>query len=208
MRSESIIKVCGMRDPENIRAVEKLGVQWMGFIFYPRSPRFVKHIPSYLPSEAKRVGVFVNATLEDIKRQAKAFQLDLIQLHGDESVAFCKCLSEMGFHLIKAFALKTAHDTEATRAYAPFCDFFLFDTPSSVYGGTGLTFDWSLLDAYKGKTPFLLSGGLGLEQAQELQKITHPKFVGIDLNSRFESSPGYKDTKQLQSFLTILNYHE
>jgi phosphoribosylanthranilate isomerase len=200
MKKDFIIKVCGMREGENIREVALLNPQWMGFIFYPKSPRYVSKKPDYLPQKAKRVGVFVNATEEFIQEKANIFQLDYLQLHGNESVEYCRKLYHKGFHLIKAFAFKTVEDIQQTEAYAPYCHYFVFDTPTVNYGGSGNRFDWSIIDYYKGKTPFLLSGGLSLSQIPKLAQMNHPQYIGIDLNSKFESKAGYKDPQKLQLF--------
>ena len=184
-----IVKVCGMRQPENIRAVEQAGADWIGLICYDRSPRFVSSVPSYLPQHSKRIGVFVN---EDYAG---------ITLHGKETPELCKKLHEEGFRLIKAFALRKASDLECTYAYAPYCDYFLFDTPCHGYGGSGQSFDWSILGNYKGDTPFLLSGGIRPESLPALSGFHHPRWAGIDLNSGFETAPAQKDAKQLASFI-------
>lgn len=199
-----IVKVCGMRDADNIREVESLGIDWMGFIFYPPSKRFVgEHAPSYLPSACKRVGVFVNAEPGYIRSMVPLFGLDAIQLHGSESPEFCRELAsrEPGIRLIKAFSLSEPADIGKTAGYEGIVDCFLFDTPTSGFGGSGRTFDWTLLDGYHGHTPFLLSGGLGPESIDELKGFSHPQWIGIDLNSRFETAPALKDTRALRSFL-------
>ena len=196
-----IVKVCGMRQPENIRAVEQAGADWIGLICYDRSPRFVSSVPSYLPKHSKRIGVFVNEDYAGITHRAHELSLDYLQLHGKETPELCKKLHEEGFRLIKAFALRKASDLECTYAYAPYCDYFLFDTPCHGYGGSGQSFDWSILGNYKGNTPFLLSGGINPGSAAAIRKFRHPLFAGIDLNSGFETAPAQKDAKQLASFI-------
>lgn len=200
MNRDLIVKVCGMRDADNIRQVEPL-VDWMGFIFAPRSPRFVADMPSYLPSKAKRVGVFVNDTEESIMKYIKEYCLDFIQLHGAESPEFCTRLKADGLHLVKAFPISSAEDLKATFLYENVCDYFLFDTKCPTDGGSGKLFDWSVLDTYKGSVPFLLSGGLGEETAENLRGFSHPRWCGIDLNSRFEIAPGRKDAGRIDNFL-------
>ena len=133
-----IIKVCGMREPENIRAIENTGADWIGFICYERSPRFVADTPAYLPRHAKRVGVFVNAGFDTITARAEALRLDYVQLHGTESPELCLELRCHGFHLIKAFAPRTPADLEQTIPYLPLCDYLLFDTPSAGRQGVRL----------------------------------------------------------------------
>lgn len=199
-----IVKVCGMRLAENIRAVEAAGADWIGFICYSRSPRFVAGIPAYLPRQCKRVGVFVNETVEQMVARAKELQLDYLQLHGAESPDTCRILHRLGFRLIKAFAPKCAFDFEPTTVYAPYCDYLLFDTPCTGFGGSGKTFDWALLSHYTGETPFLLSGGIRPESLNDLLSFRHPRWAGVDLNSGFESSPGMKDAQALKAFIRQL----
>ena len=196
-----IVKVCGMRQPENIRAVEQAGADWIGLICYDRSPRFVSSVPSYLPQHSKRIGVFVNEDYAGITHRAHELSLDYQQLHGKETPELSKKLHEEGFRLIKAFALRKASDLECTYAYAPYCDYFLFDTRCEGYGGSGKRFDWSILTGYKGETPFLLSGGIRPENAEAIRNFRHPRFAGIDLNSGFEIEPGLKDVDKLKNFI-------
>lgn len=225
-----IIKVCGMRKEENIQEVEALGIDMMGFIFYPKSSRYVSERPGYLPQKCKRVGVFVDATIEDILQRIADYGLDIIQLHGHESPDFIRQLRSLcgnSIATIKAFNIATKEDLEATAPYASLVDFFLFDTRATVpagssqgeaanpsapagpvlLGGTGTHFDWSLLTAYDGDTPFLLSGGIGPDDAPRLRQTLAldgfpvEKFLGLDLNSRFEIEPGIKDMIKLKTFL-------
>src|SRR5574344_1038831 len=193
-----LLKVCGTTDGENIRAIESLGVDYIGFIFYEKSPRFVANRPSYLPDRKKRVGVFVNSPIETILKTATEYQLSAIQLHGDESPQQCRLLKEKGYRIIKAFQIAHEKDIKAMEAYEGECDYFLFDTKSSSYGGTGKHFNWDILSHYKGKTPFLLSGGIGIEMLDTLKTFEHPKCVGFDLNSKFETKPGIKDIHKLR----------
>lgn len=201
-----IIKVCGMRDAENIRQVASLGIDWMGFIFYPASPRAVggrtEAIGGDLP--VKKTGVFVNASVEEILRIAEQCRLDMIQLHGNETPAECSRLQANGYQVVKAFRVSSEKSFEEVKRYAGCADYFLFDTPCETYGGSGLRFDWSALAAYRGETPFLLSGGIGPEQAEEIRRFHHPRFAGIDLNSRFEVSPGRKDVEKLSAFIQLI----
>lgn len=205
MIGNKLIKVCGMRQAENIREVEALGIDLMGFIFVPRSPRFVAQRPDYLPTHAQRIGVFVNETPEVIERQIEAFQLQGIQLHGDESPEICQVFHSRPITVIKAFSVACADDLARTSAYEGTCDYFLFDTPCDQRGGSGRSFNWDLLQAYQGKTPFFLSGGLHPESARDLQQFDHPRLAGYDLNSRFESAPGEKEVPALEHFLTQLS---
>ena len=201
-----IIKTCGMRDADNIRAVSELGIDWMGFIFWAPSSRYVSEKPSFLPTRQKRVGVFVDARIEEVKSKADEYALDLIQLHGKESPAFCERLkTNSRQQLIKAFNIATQEDLEQTIPYEGLVDYFLFDTKAKMVGGNGTQFDWSVLSAYQGNTPFLLSGGIGPDDAEKVRNFHHPQLAGIDLNSRFELSPAFKDIEKLKQFITEYN---
>ncbi len=205
-----ITKVCGLCQAENIQAVAKTGIQWTGFIFYTPSPRCLLRDPAeaervrqLITADAfrpKRVGVFVNASQEEIMEVAQQYRLDYLQLHGHESPDFCYALQKRGYALIKAFSIATAEDLAHTADYAGRVDYFLFDTKCAGYGGSGQRFDWSLLQDYQGETPFLLSGGIRPEMAADLQRFHHPRWAGIDLNSSFESAPGVKQAETLRSF--------
>lgn len=202
-----IIKVCGMRDGDNIREVEQLSIDWMGFIFYPKSSRYVSEVPAYLPTKCKRVGVFVDASTDEITKKIHDFSLDAIQLHGNEYPEQISHLLFLTSHLsiIKAFNIATAEDLKSTASYTGLADYFLFDTKGASVGGNGEKFDWSVLDSYEGETPFLLSGGIGPDDAARVSSFRHPKCAGIDLNSKFESSPAYKDVTTLSRFLNEIN---
>ena len=200
----ALIKVCGMRDAENIREVEALGIDMMGFIFWPKSSRYVSERPAYLPTQCKRVGVFVNEDAKVIKKIAEDYALDYIQLHGHESPDYIRQLGSVcgdGIATIKAFNIATTEDLEATKPYEGIVDYFLFDTKGKSVGGNGEKFDWSVLANYVGNTPFLLSGGIGPDDAKRVKAFHHSKCIGIDLNSRFESSPALKDIAKLKQFL-------
>ena len=227
-----IIKVCGMRDAENIREVENLLIlrsalplgssknsqfssAMMGFIFWPKSSRYVAERPAYLPEHVKRVGVFVDEEVEQICRIAHDFALDFIQLHGHESPEYIRrlrCVCGDAIATIKAFNIATAADLSQTAAYEGLVDYFLFDTKATLPGGSGQQFDWSILDAYKGETPYLLSGGIGPSDADRVKNFltSHPspltpkKCYGIDLNSRFETAPALKDVNLLKEFIKQL----
>ena len=203
-----IIKVCGMREPENIRAVERTGIDWMGFIFWPRSGRYVSAPPSYLPQKAKRVGVFVDADADTVKRHVADCALDIVQLHGHESPEYLRSLrsvfSGSALLFIKAFSIADDKDLRRTAAYEGIADYFLFDTKTPLPGGSGMKFDWSVLSAYTGRTPFLLSGGIGPDDAPRVRSFKHEKLAGIDLNSRFETAPAMKDANRIARFLSQL----
>ena len=203
-----IIKVCGMRDERNIREVARLGVQWLGFIFYPRSPRYVE--PDELARldleaiHAKRVGVFVNTSPDRVMATARTCRLDYLQLHGEESPDDCYALQKRGYSLIKAFPVAMREDLERTQAYEGRVDYFLFDTRCAEYGGSGRPFDWSVLAEYKGETPFLLSGGIRPGHEEAIRSLRHPRLTGIDLNSGFEREPGLKDIDKLSAFIRAI----
>lgn len=199
-----LIKVCGMRHADNIRQVEALGPDWMGLIFWPRSSRCVDRRPDYLPTRARRVGVFVDQPADEIVRIARDYRLDAIQLHGHETPADLNRLRAVlgtAPALIKAFSIATADDLERTADYDGAADYLLFDTKTPLAGGSGRQFDWRVLDAYHGTTPFLLSGGIGPDDTGRLAAFHHPRCIGIDLNSRFELEPGLKDVEKLKTFI-------
>ena len=240
-----IIKVCGMRDGENIRQVVELGIDWIGMIFWDKSPRNVTMIPTNagiipdLPAlnregtgeGLKRVGVFVDEMAQNIVTRVFNYKLDFIQLHGHESPTLIRNLRltldpdiRPGIKIIKAISVGSRDDVAAYKDYADCVDYFLFDTKVSVvghaskrddekaatlgsvayYGGSGQQFDWSVLDAYDGELPFLLSGGIGPDDAERVRAFHHPMCIGIDLNSRFETEPGIKDINKLKQFLEQL----
>lgn len=219
-----IIKVCGMREPENIRAVEELGIDWMGFIFYPKSPRYVSQvnslagiIPDYSPlskieKRVKRVGVFVDDMPQNIVTHVYNDHLDIVQLHGDESPVMMDNLRRTldpdirpDIKLMKALAVSSKNDIERWRAYEGHADYLLFDTRCPGKGGSGEQFDWSVLEAYDGTIPFLLSGGIGPDDAERVRAFHHPQCIGIDLNSCFETEPGVKDAALLKQLIEKIN---
>ncbi len=200
-----IIKVCGMTEADNIRAIEQLGVDMIGFIFYPKSPRCLCEIPGYMPVRTKRVGVFVNESKENILMYADRFGLNYIQLHGNESPDYCRTLRSNGLRLIKAFSIALPKDLFDVSAYDGLCEYYLFDTKTPQFGGSGNQFDWNLLHRYNGSTPFLLSGGINPYSAKAIKEFRHPRLAGIDLNSRFETTPGLKDIERIETFLKELS---
>lgn len=216
------IKVCGMREPENIRALNALDVDMMGLIFYPKSPRYVRSIPvsagivpdraaSLLRPKAKLVGVFVNEMPQTVVTHAYNYQLDYIQLHGDETPTYIDNLKRTlipdilpDVKIIKAISIREADDVKRWRQYEGHIDLLLFDTKCKTVGGSGEQFDWSVLNAYDGDIPFLLSGGIGLQDAESIKHFKHPMFAGIDLNSKFEDAPAHKDINKLQNFISSI----
>lgn len=200
-----LIKVCGLREPENIRAVAALAVDWMGFIFYPRSPRYVlldkERVEAIRSCSRKKVGVFVDAPLEQMMQVAGELELDYLQLHGHESPETCYTLQKRGLSVIKAFPVASGEALPPTADYDGRVDYFLFDTKAAAYGGSGKRFDWSILATYTGKTPFLLSGGLHPGSLGDLAAFHHLQMAGIDLNSGFETEPALKDIPRLSDFI-------
>ncbi len=203
------IKVCGMREAGNVQAVARLGIDMMGFIFAPKSPRYTDQVPARTDadSDVLRTGVFVNADEADILRRVSDFDLDYLQLHGTESRETCLLLREKlaesgrAIKLIKAISVKDTDDVKRYGEYVGAVDWLLFDTKCPMMGGSGKQFDWSVLEAYDGDVPFLLSGGIGPDDAERIRNFHHPKCIGIDLNSKFEIEPGLKDVEKLKEFL-------
>ncbi len=199
------IKICGMKFPSNIFDIADLHPDFMGFIFYPKSPRYAEpldvEVLNALPKSIKKIGVFVNETLENILTIVFKYKLDGVQLHGNEQVEMCEKLHNTGLIVIKAFPIAEAYNFKVTKIYEGACDYFLFDTKTDAFGGSGLKFDWNMLKEYTGKTPFLLSGGIASNDAESIQNIDHPLFAGIDLNSKFEVKPGLKNVELLNGFL-------
>ena len=199
-----------MRETDNIRDVEALGIDMMGFIFWPKSSRYVSQRPDYLPTKCKRVGVFVDEAPEQVKRLAIDYGLDYIQLHGHETpevISYLRTPALPHPRILKAFNISTAEDLLQTQPYEGLVDGFLFDAKGKSVGGNGEKFNWDVLDAYQGNTPFLLSGGIGPDDAERVIAFVRGdlqsarKCIGIDLNSRFELSPGLKDIAKLKEFI-------
>lgn len=198
------IKVCGMRDPVNIDAVAALQPEYMGFIFYPQSPRYIGETEkSLIAGNIIKTGVFVNETAERIGELICIHKFDAIQLHGDESPEFSEQFMDK-VAVIKAFGINKDFDFGQLERYEVSVDYFMFDTKTEKHGGSGQAFDWSLLDQYKMDIPFFLSGGLSLENLAEVKKIKHPQFYGVDLNSKFEMEPGLKDINKLKKAFELL----
>lgn len=210
-----LIKVCGMREPENIRAVASLGVDMIGMIFYPKSPRYVQsRVDEEDRLPVQRVGVFVDESIANILKIIDTFHLDFVQLHGNESPQFVTmlrdALKESGFsgvRLMKALSIQTPDEVDRWQAYQGLVDLLLFDTPTAGYGGSGRRFNWSLLAHYQGDIPFLLSGGIGPDDVEDILSFHHPMLKGIDLNSRFELAPAVKDVDLLRGFIHQLRHH-
>ena len=200
-----LVKVCGMREPKNIEQVAQLGVDMMGFIFYPKSPRYVSYVLARSDADRKvcRVGVFVNDSIPEILDKIHSFSLNAVQMHGNESRELCEQLREANgdIKIIKAISVSNAGDIQKYKEFVGSVDYFLFDTKCKTVGGSGQQFDWQVLDEYDGDVPFLLSGGIDPEDAFRIRTFHHSQCVGIDLNSRFEIEPGVKDVEKLNKFL-------
>ncbi len=179
----------------------------MGFIFYEPSPRFVDDLSIKLlndiPASIYKTGVFVNETGENINKQIDKYSFNAIQLHGDESPGFCNSFRPK-VTVLKAFGLHGDFDFELLNEYSESVDFFLFDAKTPIHGGSGKTFDWSALDRYELDIPFFLSGGISLDNLNEIKNIDHPKFYGVDLNSKFETAPGIKNIELLEKAFEII----
>ena len=207
-----------MRDADNIRDISALGVDMIGLIFYPPSPRYVQQfssgagiIPDYAPDMGKtplRVGVFVDDMPQNIVTRVYNYKLDYIQLHGNEPRETLENLRatidpdiKPKIKIIKAISVSSAEDIKKYKEYVGAANLFLFDTKCKTVGGSGELFDWQVLQAYDGDVPFLLSGGIGPDDAERIQNFHHPKCIGIDLNSKFEIEPALKDVEKLKQFL-------
>jgi len=201
------LKVCGMRDPENIKGLIGLKPDFMGFIFYPKSPRFAESLDEELmmriPLSIHKVGVFVNEEIDQVLNYANRFGLEYIQLHGDEDVDFAKELKKKGLKIIKVFRVMDSIPVVASQ-YVGVADYLLFDTASSAYGGSGRHFDWNILKNYNLEIPFMLSGGVGIEDLEEIENMQLKQLIGIDVNSRFETTPGEKNLAMLKELKTAL----
>jgi phosphoribosylanthranilate isomerase len=195
------LKICGMRDVDNIMKVTSLQPDYMGFIFYAKSPRFVGNdfsLPKEFPSSVKRVGVFVNESNEVILQKIDALQLDYLQLHGAESVQQCNELKKHNTKVIKVFSVDDQFDFEAVKPYAGVVDFFLFDTKGKYYGGNAQTFNWHILDRYDQQVPFFLSGGLGCDNISGIKALQGMNLHALDVNSGVEISPALKDVNKIK----------
>lgn len=219
------LKVCGMREPGNIEAVSALQPDYLGFIFHEPSPRHVLNasgdanasgelqsngvLPAMLHSLKVKgitpVAVCVDASEEEVLAIVSDYGFTAVQLHGHESPILCRQLKNRGLTVFKAFSVATTADIRQTAAYEGCCDYFLFDTKTSLPGGSGFRFDWSILQTYTGSTPFFLSGGLAVSSVQDILSLTHPQLYGLDVNSRFETGPGLKDASLLRQFIAGLS---
>ena len=198
-----------MKYPDNIRGVTSLHPDFMGFIFYPNSPRFAGQLDAVsltsLPTSIKKTGVFVNENLENILTAISKYNLDAVQLHGADNKKLCrKIRQEAKTMVIKVFPIMDASNFRVTGDYEAVADYFLFDTKTDMYGGSGQKFNWNILQEYTGNKSFLLSGGIGADDVKALRAIEHPLLAGVDLNSKFELKPGLKNVALLTQFIDEL----
>lgn len=205
------LKICGMKYPENMQEISTLSPEYLGFIFYEKSPRnFDGDIPN-ISKEIKKTGVFVDASIDFISEKCLQYDFKVIQLHGQEAPEYCTELRKKidpSIAIWKVFSVKDQFDFDRLTPYEGLVDAFLFDTKGKEKGGNGYTFDWTLLEGYNSPTPFILSGGIGLEEITAVKSfISSPwaeKLIAIDVNSKFEIQPGLKDIKQLKNFKSQL----
>ena len=199
------IKICGMKYPENIQEIAALQPDYLGFIFYDKSPRMLENEIPILEKSITKVGVFVNATVKEIEEKAKQHQLEIIQLHGEESPDFCQSVQQLKLKVIKSFNIDNQFNFKILEEYKTYCDYFLFDTKGQQYGGNGTVFDWTLLSQHHLPKPYFLSGGIGPESISDLKAFISTAAAqychAIDLNSLFETQPGQKNPETLKTFL-------
>lgn len=203
------VKVCGMRDAANLEQVAALNPDFIGFIFYDKSLRYVgddfdAEVMKLVPKTIRKVGVFVNASIDYILRSVKKYDLQFVQLHGTETPDYCRSLKMRGVSIIKAFSVNDTFNFSMLNNYKPHCDFFLFDTKGEQPGGNGIRFDWRVLSRYDNDKPFFLSGGIGVEALDDLEGLRGMKLYGIDINSKIELAPGLKDADLLKEIMTRL----
>lgn len=197
-----------MKYSGNIRELSSLPVDYMGFIFYEKSPRYVgdMDLPAVnLPPSILKTGVFVDESIDKMLACIDKYHLDVVQLHGRETPETCRYMRSQGVKVIKVFSIEEKEDFSQCQACTGACDYFLFDTKTPQHGGSGRQFDWAVLQHYRENVPFFLSGGIGADDAEKLRSFNHPAYYGIDLNSRFEIQPGLKDIRLLKQFLKQVN---
>jgi len=202
------LKVCGMKYQDNILEVSALKPDYMGFIFYEKSPRRISEPAPEVPKNIKKVGVFVNASTDTITKNIDGFGLNVVQLHGDETAEFCKNIRTKNIEIIKVFSVKNNFNFNKLKPFEAHVDYFLFDTKGPNPGGNGYCFDWSILENYDSKTPYFLSGGIGLEEIETLNEFKNSaaakQCYAIDVNSKFEIKPALKDSIKLKKFIERL----
>jgi phosphoribosylanthranilate isomerase len=203
------VKVCGIRDRENMLAIAETGPDYMGFIFYPRSLRFVGEDPDPslfldVPEKISPVAVFVNAYMERILDITRRYRIGTVQLHGMEPPELCQAIKQHGLTVIKALSADALDDPRTLEVYSPVADHLLFDTPTRSHGGSGRQFDWSKLEKIHVSGSFFLSGGIGPDDSTRIRELELPGFSAVDINSRFETEPGIKDVNKIAGFIKCL----
>lgn len=198
------LKICGMKYPENIVKVSEYFPDYMGFIFHEPSSRFFDGEIPPLPDSVKKVGVFVNTALEEIISKIATYDLDIIQLHGNETPEFCQQLQQIPIEIIKVFSVNDAFNFDVIKPFEAVCDYYLFDTKGKLPGGNGILFNWKILEKYNSAKPFFLSGGIGMEDIERIKKLNLP-IHAIDVNSRFETEPGLKNVSAIQELFLHKN---
>jgi phosphoribosylanthranilate isomerase len=201
------LKICGLCEPDNIRQVASLLPDYMGFIFYKKSPRLVSAdfvMPTNLPTSIKKIGVFVNESIEEVKRITKLYSLKGVQLHGSESADDCKALKNAGLIVIKVFSIDDDFDFQSVNAYKPVVDYFLFDTKGKAHGGNGFVFNWNKLKEYDQEVPFFLSGGIAVDNILNVGELSGMNIHAVDVNSGVEIKPGKKDIKLIETLKSKL----
>lgn len=199
------LKICGMKFPENIQEIAALKPDYLGFIFWDQSIRKMdfETLPK-IPLNIKKVGVFVDESIHEIFSKINQFKLDAVQLHGNENIIFCKNIKKIGIEVIKSFSVDNDFDFNSIKEYEPFVDYFLFDTKGKLPGGNGISFDWKVLENYSFEKPYFLSGGIGITEVDAVKDFlkteASKKCIAIDVNSRFETKPGYKSKIKLKKF--------
>jgi phosphoribosylanthranilate isomerase len=207
------LKVCGITEMKQLHQLDGLDIEFAGMIFYKESPRYVankinKKELQDADLDIRKVGVFVNPGFDEVMETVQDYNLDIVQLHGDEDPALCRKLAKE-VELIKAFRVNATNEKEIEKLIKPFdevCDYYLFDTagPKESFGGTGMQFDWNVLNNARIEKPFFLSGGIGLDEIPKLNSFRHPDLYAIDINSKFEKSPGIKDMGLILEFRQMM----
>jgi len=195
-----------MKFTKNRQQVEDIDVDFLGYIFYSDSKRFVGDIPEpgLFDSRKPKVAVFVNENVFKILKLAEKTGFDYVQLHGKENPKTCQILKDQGLKIIKAFPVNDKFEFSSTKPFERIADYFLFDTKTNIPGGSGQKFNWQILNNYNGNVPFLLSGGINPDDVESIRKTEHLQFAGVDLNSGFEDEPGLKNIEKLKKFITEL----
>lgn len=199
------LKICGMKFPDNILEVGELHPDYLGFIFWKISTRYFDDTMPEIPKSIEKVGVFVDAKANEILTKVKKYNLDLVQLHGDETPEFCLKLKKKKLKIIKVFSVSDDFNFNNLIPYNAMCDFFLFDTKGKLPGGNGTVFNWEILKKYKLEKPFFLSGGIGIEEIEKIKNLNLPIY-SIDVNSKFESEPGLKNISKLKILVDSFRY--